>query len=462
MADLIHDCSGLVIQELAWRDPAAAFAPFADDAHVAWLDSQGPAGERARFSVLAADPFAVVPFAVGAGGDPFVALAAALLRYRVPSGRWPVPFIGGAVGFLGYEAAGWLERVPRPETGALGVPDAVFGLYDVVLVWDHTAGRSWLISSGFPQSGAARALRARRRAGAFLERLAAGGAAAAACVPLDWRQETGRAAHVQRVAQARTYIEAGDIYQANITARFLAARPPGVAASAIHLALRAANPAPYGAYLGCGGGVAIASVSPERFLRLTAAGEIEARPIKGTRPRGVTPAEDARLAAELLACGKDFSENLMIVDLLRNDIGRVAAFGSVTVPELAVLETFPHVHHLVSCVQGMLRPGLTAVDLLRAAFPGGSITGAPKLRAMEIIAALEDVPRGPYCGSIFWAGWDGAMDSSILIRTATITDSVVAVQAGGGIVADSDPAAEYAEMLTKVRPLLRALGPDPT
>jgi branched-subunit amino acid aminotransferase/4-amino-4-deoxychorismate lyase len=201
--------------------------------------------------------------------------------------------------------------------------------------------------------------------------------------------------------------------------------------------------------LNVGEGMAIASASPERFLQLTPEGHVSTRPIKGTRPRGRTPEEDLRLARDLLASEKDRAENLMIVDLLRNDLSRVSRLGSVEVSELAVLESFANVHHLVSEIRGTLFPNLGPVDLLRATFPGGSITGAPKIRAMEIINELEPARRGPYCGAIAWIGFDGAMDSSIVIRTLVVKDGLVAAQAGGGIVADSDPAAEYDEAMDK-------------
>jgi len=220
----------------------------------------------------------------------------------------------------------------------------------------------------------------------------------------------------------------------------------------------AINPAPFAAYLNFGETV-IESASPERFLSLRN-GWVETRPIKGTRPRGSTAEEDERLATELLASEKDNAENVMIVDLLRNDLSRVCRDGSVSVPELCALETYATVFHLVSTVVGEMRPGLGAVDLLRASFPGGSITGAPKIRAMEIIAELEPTQRGPYCGSVGWFGFDGGMDTSIVIRTYAIKDGWVTFQAGGGIVADSDPAAEYEESLAKARALIRALQPS--
>jgi para-aminobenzoate synthetase component 1 len=229
-----------------------------------------------------------------------------------------------------------------------------------------------------------------------------------------------------------------------------------MSAAALYLALRAANPAPFSAYIDAGDGCAVLSVSPERFFRVAANGEVETRPIKGTRPRGADAAQDAAQRAALLSSAKDRAENLMIVDLLRNDLSRVA--DGVEVASLCALESFAHVHHLVSSVRARMRPGLGPVDVLRAAFPGGSVTGVPKMRAMDIIADLEGVARGPYCGSAAWIGFDGAMDSNILIRSLTVARDRVVARAGGGIVADSDPAAEWEEALVKIMPLLRATG----
>jgi len=436
----------------------AAFAAFADTPGVAFLDSGGPVTARSRFSYLAVDPFHVIRSA-----DPWQELAEYLGRFRqVPSG--PTPFTGGAAGFLSYELASTLDSVPG-HPGAAGIPPCSIGFYDLVLAFDRQSGRAWLHSSGLPETvPAQRRARAADRAAAVLARLAQPSPRRPPDIGLAWRAETGRAqtgrsAHMARVAQAIAYIEAGDIYQANITAAFRADRPAGVASADIYRALRAQNPAPFAAYIAAGADCAVASLSPERFITLSAEGEIEARPIKGTSPRHADPVQDRALAAALLASAKDRAENLMIVDLLRNDIARVASAGSVHVPELAVLESFAHVHHLVSSVRGRLGPGATATNLLRATFPAGSITGAPKHRAQQIIHELEPSARGPYCGSVVWMGWDGAMDSSVAIRTATVTQESVTIQAGGGIVADSDPAAEYEELLVKIRPLLRALGP---
>ncbi len=412
---------------IPWADPGLAFRCFADDPFLVFFDSFGAASGNSYLCLsparILADPFAWVGLPGAAPG--------------------PLPFGGGAAGFIGYECGAALDRAPRAPGRLAGIPDAQLGMYDTVLAFDHAARTVWLTA---PSAA---------RAEGVLARLASPPALAEPPV-LAWRALVSRQAHRERVARVLRYIAAGDIYQANVTAAFEASRPAGLDPAALYLALRAAMAAPFSAYIGCGGGCAVLSASPERFLRLDAAGAIEARPIKGTRPRGADAMRDAALAAALLASGKDRAENLMIVDLLRNDLARVA--DRVAVPRLCALETFSHVHHLVSTVTGRLRPGLGAMDLLRAAFPGGSITGAPKLRAMAIIAEVEGRARGPYCGSALWIGNDGAMDSNILIRTITVAADRVVANAGGGIVADSDPAEEWDELLVKILPLLRATG----
>jgi para-aminobenzoate synthetase component 1 len=428
---------------LPWTEPVEVFRRFVADQNVTFFESRGQPGPRARYSYLCVDPFRVLR------DVSLEVLAGEVARWRLDWPEAPVPFVGGAAGFCAYDMGASLERVRRAPGGFAGVPDMQFGLYDLVFAWDHAARRFWLLCAFAESRG-----RAERVLGRLRGALPAMGAAPA----LAWRAAVGRETHLARVERTLDYIRAGDIYQANVTAPFVAARPDGLDAASVFLALRAGNAAPFTSYMDCGGGCAVASVSPERFLALDREGRIEARPIKGTRPRGATPAGDAAEAAALLASGKDRAENLMIVDLLRNDISRVAVAGSVRVPVLCGLESFASVHHLVSVVEGVLRPGCSAVDLLRAAFPGGSITGAPKLRAMEIIAELEEVARGPYCGTAAWLGFDGAMDSSVLIRTVTVARDVVVAQAGGGIVAESDPGAEWEEVLVKARPMLRSLG----
>ena len=457
----------LHIREIAWRRPEDAFAALADQPVLAWLDSAAAPDRRSRYSTVCAQPFRLVEARDGwvtTDGsrrrcDPFGAVEAELSRWRLEPGAAPVPFAGGGIGFFGYELGGTLERLPARHPDPLRLPDMCVAFYDVVVAFDRQEERCWLLSSGLPAPDPAeRADRAVRRAAetlALLDRVPP--RPQRPIPPSVWTADLDRPAYEDRVRRVLEYIRAGDVFQANLTLRHQAPRPPGIPATELYLRLRADSPAPFAAYLGFDA-VALLSASPERYLRLDPQGGIETRPIKGTRPRGDDPESDRRLRAELLGSVKDRAENLMIVDLMRNDLGRVAVLGSVTVPFLCEAEAFAAVHHLVSEVRARLRPGLGAVDLLRAAFPGGSVTGAPKIRAMEIIDELEGSRRGPYCGCIAWLGWDGAMDSSIVIRTVVATDALLIAQAGGGIVADSDPAAEYEEMRLKLRPLLRALG----
>ncbi len=443
-------------RELDYRPAAEHVAAFADEPWLAWLDSAASGDARSRCSYLCVRPFRILDAAMA---DPFAALHSELSRWRAEPGPSPVPFAGGAVGFLGYELGGTLETLPSRHGRRDRIPDLSFGVYDVVLAFDDVARRSWLLSTGHPETDPARQ---RHRAAARADEVAAllrprPPGPLPAIPAVRWRPDLTRPEYEARVRRVLEYIHAGDIFQANFTAAVRAQRPAALRDDEIYRRLRAASPAPFGALLRCRG-VSLASASPERFLRLDADGRIEARPIKGTRPRAEDAATDAALRAELAESPKDHAENLMIVDLLRNDLGRVAVMGSVSVPVLHEVESFASAHHLVSVIEARLRPGLEAVDLLRASFPGGSVTGAPKIRAMQIIDELEASRRGPYCGAIAWIGFDGAMDSSIVIRTLVLTADTMTAQAGGGIVADSDPAAEYEEMRVKLRPLVASLG----
>jgi para-aminobenzoate synthetase component 1 len=462
-----------IILPLPPLDLATAFAALAGDDGAMLLDGGAADQGRARYSVIVADPFAWLE-ATGRlvcrdgrvfATDPFTALADLLRPFQRRAVEGLPPFQGGAVGLLGYELGGCLERLPAPRAQGLDLPDMAVGLYDTVAVFDHQIGQGWVISGGEREPDTAcRPAVARALAEGLRERLLAAPAAKPPPGPIlqapGWQAEFTPAAYRAAIARILDYIAAGDIYQANMTQRFLGRLAPGASAWDAYRALRPRTAAPFSAFLNLGRGRALASGSPERFLALDAEGRIETRPIKGTRPRHADPVQDAALAAELLASAKDRAENLMIVDLLRNDLSRVAEIGSVAVPSLWGLESYRTVHHLTSVVTARLRPGLGPIDLLRAAFPGGSITGAPKIRAMEIIHELEPARRGAYCGSVVWVGWDGAMDSSIIIRTAAVAGDLIQVQAGGGIVADSEPEAEYQESLTKARALLTAIDPD--
>ena len=443
---------------LTYCDPLDAFAAFAGDPVSAFLDSAADAGGRGRYAYIAADPYRIIRAAET--GDPLGGLEGALKSVRIRNDPRLPPFQGGAAGFFGYELGHRLEQLPEPK-GGLDIPDIALGLFDTVAAFDTWAGKAWVIAHDVDDAtpGAARMPKA-ERAQAMARRIAE----VAPLGPVDWTAigdwmaDLSRAEYEAMVARVIEYIHAGDIFQANVTQRLLADLPGGLSPFMLYRRLRALSPAPFGAYLGIGD-TAILSASPERFLSLDAEGRVVTRPIKGTRPRGLTPDADEALARELMDSEKDQAENLMIVDLMRNDLSRVCRLGSVDVTELAGLESFANVHHLVSEVRGTLFPNLGPVDLLRATFPGGSITGAPKIRAMEIINELEPVRRGPYCGSVAWIGFDGAMDSSIVIRTLVVKDGRVAAQAGGGIVADSQPSAEFDETMDKAWPLLQSLDP---
>ncbi|MFG1349030.1 aminodeoxychorismate synthase component I [Xanthobacter autotrophicus] len=468
----------MLIVEIPYRDPFAVLHAFADAPYCAFLDSAAEGDARARWSYLGADPFQVITSAADGvrvdgkivPGNPFDVLAQALAKNAiaanaVPDEPSPVPFRGGAMGYLGYELGRHLERLPAPRPANPAVPELVLGLYDTVLAFDRLERRAYIVSTGRPEHGAAAQDRAKARAAAVRRRLDTAPAhAPAPDFSLTGRfvPEQPRALVEASIARVIEYIRAGDIFQANLTQQMRAARPQGLSDLALYARLRALSPSPFAAFLRAGPDLSVLSASPERFLSLDPDGRVETRPIKGTRRRSPDPMEDARLAAALLASEKDRAENLMIVDLLRNDLSRVCQVGSVKVPALCALETFASVHHLVSVVEGRLKDGLGPVDLLTACFPGGSITGAPKIRAMEIIHELEPVPRGVYCGSVCWIGFDGAMDSSIVIRTITRAGETLLAQAGGGIVADSDPVDEYEESLVKLSPMLRAVSGDPS
>ncbi|MBT3359496.1 MAG: aminodeoxychorismate synthase component I [Rhodospirillales bacterium] len=417
------------------------------------LDSAQASGGRGRWSYIAADPFSLIEWRLGdPTSDPLAEITTMLDKFSVRTDPDLPPFQTGAVGFLGYELGATLERLPPHASSGCGLPDLFVGFYDTIAAFDMLEERAWIIATNV----------ARNDADARMAAMAARIQVAPA-PPADpggrssWRFETPRAEFETNVAKTVDYIHAGDIYQANISHRLIAPMPEGLDPLALYLRVRETNPAPFGAVINCGADRAVVSASPERFLRLNADGTIETRPIKGTRPRSASPEADAALARELEASPKDRAENLMIADLLRNDLSRVARTGSVSVPKLCGLESFATVHHLVSVVEAHLRVGLGPVDLLRAAFPGGSITGAPKIRAMEIISELECARRGPYCGTIAWIGFDGAMDSSIVIRTIVIDRDEAILQVGGGIVADSDPAREFEETMDKARALMQSL-----
>jgi len=426
-------------------DPFDACARFSGLPYLLFLDSSAQ-GALGRYSFLTAQPTAVAR-TLDEARDLFRA------DRTQPLAGLP-PFQGGIAGYLTYDWGAALEQVSRPPADRFTpeIPDVALARYDWVIAWDHLKEKAWLITTGTDERAAARGAWVRerltaRRPSPVLDRPRPPSTA----LESNFSREEFEA----RVAWIREYIAAGDVYQVNLSHRFQ--MPFGGAPLDLYRRLRTRNPAPFGAYLEFAG-AHIASISPERFLRLDGATRVaEARPIKGTRPRGATPDEDRALARELQTSEKDRAENVMIVDLLRNDLGKVCRPGSVRVPGLFALESHPTVHHLVSTVTGELLDGADAFDLLRAAFPGGSVTGAPKIRAMQIIAELERAPRGVYCGAIGYLSASGAMDFNIPIRTIVVHGGHTTFHAGAGIVWDSDPAAEYDETLAKARTMIETL-----
>ncbi|MDR6679465.1 aminodeoxychorismate synthase component I [Pseudomonas oryzihabitans] len=430
-------------------EPTARFALLHGEPGAVLLDSGRPVAERGRYDLMAAWPLAVLQPAAGEDGRAFFARARAAL-VKLGQAELPdeveLPFAGGLLGYLGYDFGRRLERLPEGARADLQLPDARLGLYAWALISDHQARTSQLVCHPALEEAERQRLIALFEAEATPE-------ISDFSLTAPFTADIDRDTYRQRIEAIQAYIAAGDCYQVNFAQRFRA--PFQGSPWTAYLALRAACPTPFSGYLALDAG-ALLSHSPERFLRVSR-GQVETRPIKGTRPRRADPAADAAEADALLASPKDRAENLMIVDLLRNDLGRSCRIGSVRVPELFALESYPNVHHLVSAVTGELAAGLDALDLLAGSFPGGSITGAPKIRAMQIIDELEETRRGPYCGSLLYLDVRGESDSSILIRSLLAEDGVLSCWGGGGIVMDSHWADEYAESLAKVRVLLETL-----
>jgi para-aminobenzoate synthetase component 1 len=433
------------------EDVSAYFECIRDLPCPVWLDSGRPALQQGRYDIIAADPVDTLRLQAGEAES-------ALQRLRGLLGLQParpcypaLPFCGGLIGYLGYEL-GRAWQGGRITTRERLAPDLYAGLYDWALVVDHQRQTVTLVGMGM-------AAATREHWSSLYERFRSAAPAAPVAQTCGGLRSTGldKQAYAEAFARIQRYIRDGDIYQVNFTRRFEGSSEadPWI----LYQRLRSLSPAPYGAFLDLGDHQVLSN-SPEQFLGLQHA-RVRTRPIKGTRPRGIDPQQDARLRADLAASSKDRAENLMIVDLLRNDLGRVCVPGSIEVPELFAIESYATVHHLVSTVQGRLREDRDVFDLLYACFPGGSITGAPKRRAMQIIDEVEPVSRELYCGSIFRLGYDGNLDSSISIRTLLRRDTRLYYWAGGGIVADSECAAEYQEGLDKAAAFFALLGVRP-
>jgi para-aminobenzoate synthetase component 1 len=454
--------------------PLSLFELFRHEPYCFFLDSSMDPQKLGRYSFMGANPFLVMssrgkriilteegmPAIIK--GDPFDILSEYLERYRLDVKDALVPFVGGAVGYLSYDLCHFIERLPKTAVNDLKLPESYFGFYDLILAHDNLLNKTYVVSTGFPEQEEIHRLRhAQERLNEFKEKLAqlphssaSSIVTASAIGKTTLKGNFTHDAYVKAVERARQYIIDGDIFEVNISQRFEAhlTIPP----YELYCRLRAINPAPFASYLGFDK-LTIVSASPERFLKVQ--GDwVETRPIKGTARRGKTTQEDRKRASELLSSIKDHAENMMIVDLERNDLGRVCRYGTVRVSELAILETFPTVFHLTSTVIGRLREDKNRYDLLKATFPGGSITGAPKVRSMEIIDELEPTRRSVYTGSIGYLSFDGNMDINIVIRTFLIKGNRAYFQVGGAVVYDSDPESEYQETLDKGRALINALN----
>jgi anthranilate synthase component I len=449
--------------------PISAYLRLRHLPHAYLLESVEGSTKIARYSFLTAQPRLILRASpagvevIEAGEtrrtdqDPLTAARDILRRYRPVEDRALPRFSGGLVGYFGYDLIRTIEHLPHQPPDDRGVPQMSLALADTVMIFDHLRHRLRVVANAFVEEGAERAYReARQRIEEWLDLLRRPLPEPAPASPprLNLRSNMTRERYLAAVARCKEYIHAGDAFQIVLSQRF-AADIGELDAFSIYRALRMINPSPFMFYLAAEDATLVGA-SPELLVRVE--GDlIEMRPIAGTRPRGLTDEEDRRLADEMLADEKERAEHVMLVDLTRNDVGRVSRFGTVRVPELMTVERYSHVMHIVSTVQGRLASGRDAVDVLRAVFPHGTVSGAPKVRAMEILDELEPTARGPYAGAVGYVGFGGALDTCIAIRTLVVKDGIAYAQAGGGIVADSVPAAEYDETINKAKALIRAI-----
>ena len=452
------------------KRPADLFSALWHYPYAFFLDSALQNKRLGRFSLMGCEPFLIFK----SKGDtvilewqdgkresfrsnPFLALREIFKRYRCENPYKELPFISGGVGYFSYDMKDFVEDLPDIASDDLDLPDCVMGFYDLVIIYDNIKNAAYIASCGLPYSGTKGARRQTGRLKEFKDRIRKKSGVRnelSSCAPGRIKSNFSKSGYISAIEKAKQYIKKGDIYQVNLSQRFqadLALEP-----SRVYSRLREVSPAPFASYLGFKD-VTILSSSPERFL-LKKGDYIETRPIKGTRPRGMDKRSDLSLERELKNSAKDNAEHIMIVDLERNDLGRICNYGTVKLAESAAMERYANVFHLVSTVSGKLKEGIEPVDCLLAAFPGGSITGAPKIRSMEIIEELEPVKRSLYTGAIGYISFDGDMDTSIIIRTLIVKGAKAYFSVGGGIVADSDPESEYQETLDKAAGLVKALG----
>ncbi len=454
------------IRELKTKDPLGAFAALEHLPYSLLLDSADQKHPNARYSFIVSHPIETIESKDGQvlitnweeqttqDGDVFDVITKRLKHWipHTQTIRGLPPFQGGAAGYFGYDLARNIETLPETAKDNPDMPDLAVGIYDQVLAFDHIKEQAWIITHAKNYHDA------RKKQDYIL------GLISRPPTPekftetsLDWTPDFTQKSYKKQVSKVIDYIKAGDIFQANLSQRFEAKLPKDFDTFAHYCHMRKVNPAPFASYMNCGD-ITISSASPERFITVKDR-MVETRPIKGTRPRSNDTSQDERNRRALEASEKDRAENTMIVDLLRNDLSKTCLSNSVQVNELCKTESFAGVHHLVSSIRGTLKKDKTPLELIKNSFPGGSITGAPKIRAMEIIEELEPNRRGPYCGSMAYIGFDNSMDTSILIRTLVYEKNNVSLQVGGGIVADSNPEEEYQETLDKARAIFDSFKP---
>lgn len=456
----------LYIKEMPYFDPFLLVANLPEDKDLVFFDSAMQINENGRYSYIAYDPYSTIigsDHSVKVDNQISLQTPVEILKNFLNDNYVQdaaLPFCNGLAGYFGYEFVNQLEpKIKLNKKREL--PDFILGAFDLVVGFDHFEKKCWIFSSGLPERDVSlRRVKARERS-AHMQKLIAQvpntlrNYAHSYVDTIDIKSNISFDKYCRGITRVLEYIHAGDIYQANISQQFSCTLQHAADPMKIYAELRRNNPAPFAAYLRLNA-ITIASASPERFIRVLDR-DIISCPIKGTAARDKNSKIDQDNAIELSQCEKNRAENLMIVDLIRNDLSRVAALNSVKVPKLWALESYPTVHHLVSTVQAKLKKESSLIDVLLACFPGGSITGAPKKRAIEIIDEIETTARGPYCGNIGFLGYNGAMDSSIVIRTMVIKDRQLSFHVGGGIVADSTPEAEYIETLIKANALHKAL-----
>ncbi len=430
------------VTEIAYLEPALYAARLRDQKDLMLMESVMRHEHLGRWSFLMCNPSGTLRVERGDDDTALQVLRERLFENQHETLLDMPPFQGGYAGFVSYDFGWQLQKSKHPPNFQRLCPDMIFNRYDTIVSFDHMQERAFIVGPDFEQYE--RLLKRKPMAQGYFE-------------IKNWRSNFTRDTYESAIQKTIEYILAGDIFQANITQCFSSDIPDGFDSFAFYQNLRQKNPATFASYLDFGD-VKIASSSPERLIKFDGH-TLQARPIKGTRPRAESAERDAALMAELLASSKDRAENVMIVDLLRNDLSRIAKPGTVQVPVLCGLESYANVHHLVSVVEAEARDDCSSIDVLNAVFPGGSITGAPKIRAMEIIADLEGQARGIYCGSIGYLGFNGACDFNIAIRTALFAHGKAIVQGGGGITARSNPSEEYDESLTKISRLMKAFAP---